>query len=137
MDDNSKGWRNWPARLQAGFQGTFRSLQNRNFRIYCIGQLVSISGTWMQSMAMSWLIYKLTDSALMLGVVTFASMLPMLLFSYHAGVVADRFDRKKIILTTTCVALAQALVLTVLTAANLLTIPIVVLLAWVRLRPLK
>jgi hypothetical protein len=70
-----------------------RALASRNYRIYFAGQLVSLAGTWMQQIAMVWLAYRLTGSALVLGVVGFASQIPILVFSAFGGVMTDRFDR--------------------------------------------
>lgn len=129
MKSSFGGWRFLPAKFQADLQTMFRSLKNRNFRVYAIGQLISVSGTWMQSIALSWLVYQLTDSPLALGIVSFASLVPVLLFSFFAGGIADRMDRKKIIQVTQVFGLIQASVLAVLTLAGMLTVPLVVALA--------
>ena len=71
----------------------FRSLRHRNFRLYYLGQLVSLHGTWMQTMAQAWLIYRLTDSSLMLGLVAFCSHVPVLLLGLLGGVIADRLSQ--------------------------------------------
>jgi hypothetical protein len=68
-----------------------RSLQHRNFRLYFFGQLLSLLGTWMQSVAQAWLVYRLTDSSFMLGLVSFLNHAPVLLLGLFAGGVADRF----------------------------------------------
>ena len=73
----------------------FRTLRHRNFRLFWVGQTVSLIGTWMQTMATGWLALELSDSALLVGLVASASSLPVLLFSLHGGVVADRVDRLK------------------------------------------
>jgi len=129
MNSGSRGWRFLPAKFQTDLQTMFRSLKNRNFRIYAIGQLISVSGTWMQSVALSWLVYQLTDSPLALGFVSFASLVPVLLFSFFAGSIADKKDRKKIIEITNIVGAIQATVLAVLTLLGMLTVPVVVALA--------
>lgn len=118
-----------PGRIASEFRQTFRSLNNRNYRVYAVGQLVSNAGTWMQSVALSWLVYKLTDSATALGVVSFASYLPLLLLTYVGGMAADRFDRRKILFVTQGLGAAQAVLLAVLTATGTLNVPIVVGLA--------
>ena len=74
--------------------GVFRSLRFRNFRIFFIGQLISLHGTWMQSVAQAWLVYRLTESGFMLGLTGTATLLPALLFGLFGGALADRFNRK-------------------------------------------
>jgi len=91
-----------------------RALRSRDFRIYFAGQLVSVAGTWMQQIAMAWLVYRLTDSALMLGLLGFASQLPILVFGPLGGVWADRVDRRRLMMATQTLAMVQALVLAVL-----------------------
>src|SRR5258705_8447680 len=92
----------------------FRSLGHRNFRLFWIGQLVSLVGTWMQSVAQGWLMHRLTDSAFMLGVLGFAQFLPIMLLSLWAGAIVDRVDKRKLILLTQTLSLVQAAVLAVL-----------------------
>ena len=129
MSTNPSGRQSLPTRLRAEFDGLFRSLSNPNLRLYFIGQLISVCGTWMQSVALSWLVYKITDSALALGVVAFAGLLPVLLLSYFAGGIADRYDRKRTIMITQSLALTEAVVLGVLTWQGLLSVPVLVGLA--------
>jgi MFS family permease len=86
----------------------FRALRYRNFRLYWMGQLVSLIGTWMQSVAQGWLMHRLTASAFMLGLLGFVQFLPVLLFSLLAGVVADRFDKRRLLLLTQTAFLVQA-----------------------------
>lgn len=99
----------------------FRALHHRNFRLFFVGQFVSRVGFWMQNMALAWLVYRLTESSLMLGLVAFAGQAPTLVFGLFAGVVADRFDRYRVILVTLVLALAQALLLGVLTLLDRIT----------------
>jgi predicted MFS family arabinose efflux permease len=87
-----------------------RALASRNYRIYFAGQLVSLAGTWMQQIAMVWLAYRLTGSALVLGVVGFASQIPILVLSAFGGVMTDRFDRRRLLLTQ-ALSMVQALLL--------------------------
>jgi MFS family permease len=89
----------------------FRALTHRNFRLFWTGQLVSVVGTWMQSVAQGWLMHRLTGSPLMLGVLGFAQFFPVTLLSLWAGVVADRMDKRRLILTTQTLALLQAVLL--------------------------
>jgi len=92
----------------------FRAFTHRNFRLFWIGQLVSLIGTWMQSVAQGWLMHRLTGSAFMLGLLGFTQFLPVMLLSLWAGVVADRVDRRRLILLTQCLMLLQAVVLATL-----------------------
>lgn len=91
--------------------GPLQVLKNSNYRVYFIGQLISMSGTWMQSIAQSWLVYRLSHSGTWLGVITFAVHMTAFVLSPVAGVVADQFDRRKILVATQVVAIAQALCL--------------------------
>ena len=76
---------------------TFNSLKNPNFRLFFMGQSVSLMGTWMQKTAVSWVVYSLTQSKFMLGVSVFATLFPTALFSLYGGIVADRYSRYKIL----------------------------------------
>lgn len=93
---------------------TFNAFRSRNYRLYFSGQSVSLIGTWMQKTAVSWVIYDLTHSKFMLGVTLFATMFPSFLFSFLGGVVADRYNRYRVLLTTQVLAMIQAVLLTVL-----------------------
>lgn len=104
--------------LAREFANTFRSLKYRNYRLYFIGQLLSLSGTWMQSVALSWLVYRLTHSALMLGLVEGATLFPVMLFGLLGGWVADKADKKKILLIAQLLSMCQAILLAVLTYTN-------------------
>src|SRR5262247_1114739 len=92
----------------------FRSLAHRNFRLFWTGQLVSVVGAWMQSVAQGWLMHRLTSSALMLGLLGFCQFLPVTLFSLWAGVVVDRVNTRRLILLTQTLALLQAATLATL-----------------------
>jgi len=93
----------------------FRSLRHRNFRLYFSGQLLSLNGTWMQNVAQAWLVYRLTQSSVMLGVVAFCSLAPVLLFALYGGVLADRASRRRLLLVVNALATLQALTLGILT----------------------
>lgn len=97
-----------------------RGFQHRNFRLFFIGQTLSMTGTWMQHIAISWLMYRLTSSAFMLGLTGFALQIPMLLVSPFAGVWVDRFNRRRLLLLTQALALAPALLLAALTIAGMI-----------------
>jgi len=111
-----------PARMRQHVGRTFQSMSDRNFRIYSLGMFVSSCGTWMQSVALSWLVYRLTGSAAALGIVSFANSLPLLLLTFVGGMAADRFDKRKLLFVTNSIAMLQALILTVLVATNQATI---------------
>jgi len=86
----------------------FRSLKSRNFKLFFYGQSISLIGTWMQKTVVSWLVYQLTGSALLLGVVGFVSLIPSLVLSPYAGSLVDRHDRYKILVITQVVSMLQA-----------------------------
>jgi MFS family permease len=93
-------------------------MQHRNYRLFFFGQLVSLIGTWMQSVAQSWLVYRLTGSAVLLGTVGFASQIPVFLLSPLGGVMADRRDRRRVLLATQAVSMLLALTLALLTLSG-------------------
>jgi MFS family permease len=93
-------------------------LVSRNYRLYLFGQAVSLIGTWMQQVALSWLLYRLTGSPLWLGIIGFASQLPMLLLGPLAGVAADRWNRQRALLVTQSLAMGQATLLLAVTQAH-------------------
>ncbi|MBQ7568134.1 MFS transporter [bacterium] len=78
----------------------FRALRHRNYAIFCAGQMISLIGNWMQTMAMSWLIFRLTGSSTQLGAVTFCAQIPILLFVSWGGIVADRYPKRTVLLWT-------------------------------------
>ena len=88
-----------------------RALRSRNFRLFFAGQSISLVGTWMQQVAMSWLVYRLTGSAFLLGVVGFMSQIPTFLLAPVAGVLADRWDKRRLLVATQTLAMMQAAVL--------------------------
>jgi len=94
---------------------TFRALKHRNFRLFFGGQLISVTGTWMQSVALSWLVYRLTGSSLLLGTVGFASQIPVFLVAPVGGAVADRYDRQRIVIGTQTASMLLAFLLAWLT----------------------
>jgi MFS family permease len=98
----------------AGLAETFRSLKYRNFKLYFIGQSVSLIGTWMDRIAINWLVYTVSHSALMLGIVNFAGQIPTLLLSPYGGAISDRHDRYKILLITQIAAMVEAGLMAVL-----------------------
>ncbi|MBF0483156.1 MAG: MFS transporter [Candidatus Omnitrophica bacterium] len=107
----------------------FRALQNRNYRLFFTGQGISLVGTWMQQVAMAWMIYRLSNSALMLGMVGFVSQIPAFLITPFAGIFADRYDRRKMLVITQTLAMTQALILAVLVLTKHITIPYIFILS--------
>lgn len=97
------------------FPHALRSLRSRNYRLFVGGQLVSLIGTWMQMVAQSWLIYRLTGSAVLLGLVGFASQIPVFVLAPLGGVIADRLDRRRILIAVQSTMMLLALVLATLT----------------------
>jgi len=108
-----------PGRILPLAPGTFRALAHRNFRLLWIGQLVSLTGSWMQSTAQGWLVLRLTDSAFYLGLVGFCNFLPVMVLSLPAGAVADRLRPRAALVAVQAFALANAVGLTVVTAAGI------------------
>src|SRR5437764_10797272 len=95
---------------------TFRALRHRNFRLFFVGQGLSMMGTWLQQVAMGWLTYRLSGSAWLLGMVAFCASIGILVLGPFAGVLADRVDRRKALMVTQSLMLLQAVVLAALTA---------------------
>ena len=96
----------------------FRALRHRKYRLFFGGQTISLVGTWMQRVATGWLVYRLTNSALSLGIVGFAGQMPVFVFAPIAGVAADRWNRHRILLVTQTLALLQAMALAILVMAS-------------------
>jgi MFS family permease len=95
-------------RLRSTIGYAFRALRRRNYRLLFLGQSVSLTGNWMQQLALSWLVYRMTGSAFYLGLIAFVSQLPATLIAPLAGVVADRWSRHRIVMVTQMVGMAQA-----------------------------
>ncbi len=100
----------------------FRSLQHRNFQLFFAGQLVSLIGTWMQSTAQLWLVYRLTKSAALLGVFGFANQLPILLLAWLGGYVGDRYNRHRAVILTQTAAMILAFLLAALTLTGVIQV---------------
>ncbi len=98
------------------------ALQYRDFKLFFLSQLISLSGTWMQSVAQLWLVYSLTKSPFYLGIVAAVSYLPILLFSAIGGVIADRFLKRNLLLLTSILSVIPALLLGILTHLDIITI---------------
>jgi len=97
---------------------TFRAFQNRNYTLYFTGQSVSLIGTWMQRTGISWVVYTMTHSTVMLGLTVFASQFPSFLFSLWGGILSDRYNRYKLLLLTQTASMIQAILLAILTLTN-------------------
>jgi MFS family permease len=108
---------------------TFRALRHRNFQLYLGGQLVSLAGTWMQNIAQGWLVYQISGSTAMLGVVGFAAAIPAFLIAPWAGVVVDRVNKRNLLIATQALQMLLAFVLALLTFTGLVQVWHVVLLA--------
>lgn len=99
-----------------------RALRHRNYRLFFGGQSVSLVGTWITRIATSWLVYRLTGSALLLGIVGFCGQIPTLLLSPFAGVIVDRHDRHRILVITQVLSMLQSLALAVLALPHIITV---------------
>lgn len=101
---------------------TLRAFRHRNYRLFFCGQSLSVIGTWIQLIAMSWLVYRLTGSAWLLGVTGFAGQIAILVFAPFGGIWADRFDRRKLLIITQGLAMAQGLLLAALSYAGVVEV---------------
>jgi MFS family permease len=113
----------------ASLGGILRALRHRNYRLFFSGQGISLIGTWMQQIAISWLVYRLTHSAFLLGVVGFSSRIPTFVFASFAGVLADRWNRHRALVVTQTLSTVQALILAVLVLTGMINIWHVILLS--------
>ena len=111
------------------FRQTFRALRHRNYRLFFYGQLVSLIGSWMQQTAMSWLVYQITGSKLLLGVVAAVGSAPMMLFSLWAGSLADRYPKRTILVWSQVAQMVPAFALGALAVANLATTSLIIAIA--------
>ena len=114
-----------PSRLKT----SLRAFRHRDYRLFFAGQLTSLVGTWMQTVAQSWLVYRLTDSAALLGLVGFLAQLPTFLFAPLAGAVADGYPRRKVMLAIQILSMLQAFPLAILTLTNRIQVWHVIVLA--------
>ena len=108
--------------IPTGTKGLFRALRHRNFRLFFSGQIISLTGTWMQVVAQSWLVYRLTGSAVLLGVVGFVGNLPSFIFAPFAGVLADRWNRHRLLVATQVLSMIQALIFAALILADVIAV---------------
>jgi len=106
----------------AGRPSILRALRHRNYRLFFAGQSLSLVGTWITRIATSWLIYRLTGSALLLGIVGFCSQIPTLFLAPVAGVFVDRWNRHRVLVVTQVLSMLQSLALAVLALAGIITV---------------
>ncbi len=110
------------APIKGGLSLAWRALRHRNFRLFFGGQSISLIGTWMTRIATAWLVYQLTGSAWLLGIVGFAGQIPTFLLAPFAGVWVDRLNRRHVLVVTQTLAMVQSLVLAALTLSHRITI---------------
>jgi MFS family permease len=116
-------------RATSGASHVWRALRHRNFRLFFGGQTISLIGTWMTRIATSWLVYRLTGSALLLGTVSFAGQIPTFLVAPFAGVWVDRLDRRQVLVWTQTLSMIQSLLLAALTFSGHITIGLILFLS--------
>jgi MFS family permease len=119
-------------RVRRAAGGTFRSLRVRNYRLFFGGQLVSLVGTWMQTVALGWLVLKITNSPAQVGFIVAVQFVPTLLGSIHGGLIADRFDKRKVLLWTQALFMVQAAALSAVAIAHVISLPALYALAVVQ-----
>ena len=125
----------WPARSLVAYNAgmlnplLIRSFRHRNFRLYFIGQLLSLNGTWMQSVAQAWLVYRLTESSFMLGLMAFLNLAPVLVLGLFGGALADRYSRYRLFWVTQTLAMFQAFILAGLTLSGHIQVAHILILA--------
>src|SRR5229473_3601674 len=114
--------------VQGGASVAFmlRALRYRNYRLFFGGQIVSLTGTWITTTATSWLVYRLTGSALLLGIVGFASQFPAFLLTPFAGIFVDRWNRHRLLVATQTLSMTVSFVLATLTLTGTITIPLLI-----------
>jgi MFS family permease len=108
--------------LLASVSHAWRALRHRNFKLFFAGQSISVVGTWMTRLATSWLVYRLTHSALLLGIVGFAGQIVTFALGPFAGVWVERLNRRKLLVCTQAAAAVQSLALASLTLAHVITL---------------
>jgi len=108
-----------PNNLSA-FSRIFESLKYKNYSLYFWGQTASLIGTWMQTVSMSWLVYRLTESVVLLGTVAFLAQVPTLFFTPFSGAIADRYDKRKLLMFTQSLYMCEATLMATLTLTHLI-----------------
>src|SRR5712672_1512081 len=120
--------RDAPSRTVGNVAFMLRALQYRNYRLFFGGQIVSLAGTWITTTATSWLVYRLTGSAWLLGLVGFAGQFPAFILGPFAGIVVDRWDRRRLLIATQVISMLQSFALAALTLSGHITVEAIVLL---------
>jgi MFS family permease len=120
------------ARPRARLRAMGRALRHRNYRLFFAGQGISLVGTWLTRVATSWLVYRLTGSALLLGLVSFAGQVPTFLLSPFAGVLIDRWNRHRILVVTQVVAMVQSALLAVFALTGTISVAHIIVLSLVQ-----
>jgi len=116
----------------SGIRNIFRALSYKNYKIYFFGQITSQVGSWMQQVALGWLVYRLTNSAFLLGIVGFSAQIPSFILSPIAGIAADRYDRYKILIITQSLFMVQALVLAALVLLDIAGVTTIIILSLIQ-----
>lgn len=111
-----------PAENRSRFRDLVRSLRHRNFQLFFSGQMISLIGTWMQNIAQAWLVYRLTGSSLLLGMVGFAGQIPIFLFAPLGGLAADRWNRHRVVIGTQTASMILAFMLAALTLLHIVRV---------------
>src|SRR5271157_48023 len=127
--DTTRPARSAAASARSRFQDTIRSLKHRNFQLFFSGQLISLIGTWMQNVAQAWLVYRITGSSLLLGIVSFSGQIPVFPMAPLAGMVADRWNRRKVVIATQTASMILAFILAILTLTKRITVWEIIVLA--------
>src|ERR1700693_730236 len=109
--------------------GTFRALKHRNFQLFFSAQIISLVGTWMQTVAQAWLIYRKTGSGELLGLLGFVGQFPIFLLSPVAGLAADRWPRQRVVIATQTSSMLLAFILAALTMTNRISVKEIIVLA--------
>jgi MFS family permease len=121
---------NAPAPLSPTALSLLRAFRHRNYRLFFAGQLVSLMGTWMQSVAQGWLVYSMTHSPLLLGLTSFCAQVPVFFIAPFGGTISDRVDRRRLLIVTQGLSMLQATILATLTLAHVVQVWDVVALAF-------
>src|SRR5215212_493006 len=111
-----------PANSDSKLPAVFRAFKHRNFQLFFGGQIISLTGTWMQSVAQSWLVYRLTGSVALLGLIGFAGQFPVFLLTSFGGAIADKYDRQRILVTTQTCSMILAAILAALTLTGTIAV---------------
>src|SRR5581483_4268344 len=108
--------------VESKWKFALRAFRHRNYRLFFIGQGISVIGNWMTSVAISWLVYRLTDSAFLLGLVGFSQQIPLFLLGPIAGVWVDRLNRRRVLIVAQVLAMLQSLALAALALSGRISI---------------